>query len=78
MKEIIELNSLIEESKTNNEKLVQLLQFFEPKLLKSLYQTAENNREDLKQELIIKFIVAVKNYDLNNVPGFWEFKKKFS
>lgn len=74
MNETLDLVTLIEQSKKDNEALLKLIQYYEPKLYKSLYQTTENNREDMKQELLVKLIVAIKKYDIDSVPGFWELK----
>lgn len=46
---------------------------FNPKLQKSLYQTTQQDRNDLQQEIHLKIIEAVYKYDLETVPGLWEF-----
>jgi len=78
MNGISNFKELIEKSKSDNEAMLRIIELFEPKLYKSLYQTAENNREDLKQDLLIKLMVSVKKYDVDTVPGFWEFKKQLT
>lgn len=46
---------------------------FEPKIKKSLYQTAPYNREDLEQEIKLKIyekLPVIQNID---APGYYEF-----
>ncbi|MER2007020.1 MAG: hypothetical protein ABS939_06165 [Psychrobacillus sp.] len=69
---------LVEKSKHDEKALLTLISFFEPKLKICLYQTPPTNREDLQQDLIIKLINTIQNYDVNSVPGFWDLKNHFS
>lgn len=69
---------LIENSKTDNAALLTIINYFEPKLIGSLFQTQPEYREDLRQDLSIKLIKAIRQYDTNNVPGFWEMKSRIS
>jgi len=55
-----------------NYKLEQLLQLFEPKINKSLQQTSFQEREDLEQEIKLKFIEKYLNHQFNEAPKFWE------
>lgn len=65
---------LITKSKLDDEKSISsLLQQFESSIKKSLYQTSYNHREDLNQELNIKILDAVRDYNFDKCPGFWEF-----
>ncbi|MEX3625340.1 helix-turn-helix domain-containing protein [Viridibacillus arvi] len=73
-----ELIALVEKSKYDDNALLSVLRLFEPKLKHCLYQTHPHNREDLRQDLLIKLIKTIKKYDVNSVPGFWEMKKRYS
>lgn len=44
-----------------------------PKIRKSLYSIDLRNREDLEQEIKLKLIEAIYNYEVKAIPGFWEF-----
>ncbi|MFJ2046036.1 MULTISPECIES: helix-turn-helix domain-containing protein [Paenibacillus] len=56
---------LIQQAKQNNpEAMLEMIYRFEPKIKKTLYQTNVQNREDLKQELIVKFIEVVHMFEL--------------
>ncbi|WP_091012043.1 MULTISPECIES: helix-turn-helix domain-containing protein [Paenibacillus] len=59
------LNDLIFQAKRNNtQAMMEIIQRFEPKIKKSLHQTSFQNRDDLKQDLIVKFIEVVHNWDI--------------
>jgi len=73
-----EFIALVENSKHDDKALLTVLSFFEPKLKHCLYQTHPHNREDLRQDLLIKLINSIKKYDVNSVPGFWDLKKRYS
>lgn len=45
--------------------ILEIIGRFEPKIKKSLHQTSLQNREDLKQELILKLIEVIQSFDLN-------------
>ncbi|GAA0853985.1 helix-turn-helix domain-containing protein [Paenibacillus glucanolyticus] len=49
-----------------------IIQKYTPKIQKSLWQTSNQDRNDLKQEVNLKMIEAVYKYDLETVPGFWD------
>ena len=49
----------------------------EPKVNKLMKRTNPNDMADLSQELKIMLIQSAYQYDLNSVPGFWEFKDKY-
>lgn len=58
---------LIRKAKQNNpEALMEVIYRFEPKIKKSLCQTNVQNREDLKQELILQLIEVVYRFDLES------------
>jgi len=73
-----ELIELVEKSKEDNDALLTLINYFEPKLNKCLYQTHQHYREDLRQVLLIKLVNTIKKYDIQSVPGFWDMKNHFS
>ena len=69
--------SLIKKAQENDTKAVESIIFrFNPKIQKSLLQTDFQNRNDLKQEVSIKMIEAIYKYDINSIPGFWEYVNK--
>ncbi|SDM91816.1 helix-turn-helix domain-containing protein [Sediminibacillus halophilus] len=68
------LYQLTTESKSNPSALIAILDAFEPKVKKSLYQTEERNREDMYQDLQLKMVEAVTSYDISTVPGFFDFQ----
>jgi len=49
-----------------------LIELFKPKIMRALYQTSLQDRDDLMQELNCKLIVELRKYDLAATPGFWE------
>lgn len=73
-----ELIDLVESSKHDDQALLTVINFFEPKLKRCLYQTIPNNREDLRQDLLIKLINTIKQYDVDSVPGFWDLKRRYT
>jgi DNA-directed RNA polymerase specialized sigma24 family protein len=69
-----EWRRLIEQAQEGHEaSREKILEKLEPKINKSLRQTTYQNREDLKQELIIKTLTAIQEFDTCSVPGFWHF-----
>lgn len=67
------MNLLIQARKNDKNAMESIILKFNPKLQKSLYQTTLQDRNDLKQEIHLKIIEAVYKYDIETVPGFWEF-----
>jgi len=63
-------------AKCDNDSLMKIVDLFEPKLKKSLYNTSEPNREDLLQDLKLKLVTCIRQYDVESIPGFWEMKEK--
>jgi DNA-directed RNA polymerase specialized sigma subunit len=55
--------------------MLEILQRFQPKIERSLYQTSYEEREDLRQHLYLKMVEAVQNYRVQPVPSFWELQK---
>ena len=53
--------------------LLDILEQFEPKIKKSLFQTSINNRDDLYQELQLKVIKSILNFDLDSCPSFLDY-----
>ncbi|MCW3793769.1 helix-turn-helix domain-containing protein [Paenibacillus sp. LS1] len=64
---------LIQARENDKNAMESIIVKFNPKLQKSLYQTTQQDRNDLKQEIHLKIIEAVYKYDLETVPGLWEF-----
>ncbi|MED0738997.1 helix-turn-helix domain-containing protein [Aneurinibacillus thermoaerophilus] len=74
LSKIDDLTSLIKDAQNKDTEAVLLfVQTFKPKLKSSLYQTSLSEREDLEQELTIKVMETVCNYNLDDTPGFFEF-----
>lgn len=55
---------LIQAKSDDKTAILKIINRFEPKIKKSLQQTNVQNRDDLKQELITKFIEIIQSYDL--------------
>ncbi|AIC95858.1 MULTISPECIES: hypothetical protein [Shouchella] len=51
----------------------KILEDFQPKIKKSLYQTAPANREDLEQEIKMKIYEKMDVIQNIDAPGFYEF-----
>ncbi|MGJ9457657.1 helix-turn-helix domain-containing protein [Oceanobacillus sp. CF4.6] len=72
MTRLIDLTKKIQ-MQNDIESLEIVLHLFEPKIRVSLKQTSPQEREDLYQELKIRTIEIVRQYDFSNTYGFWEF-----
>ncbi|MGO4732893.1 helix-turn-helix domain-containing protein [Paenibacillus sp. 2KB_22] len=60
------LYELLSEAKAENPTvIIEIIRKFEPKIKKSLRQTSVQNREDLRQELVTKFIEVLYSYEIN-------------
>lgn len=66
------LTNLAEQAKYNNHALSNIIQLFSPKIKSSLKQTNHQDREDLSQELKLKLIIYIRNYDVDDTPGFFD------
>lgn len=53
------------------------MKHFAPKVSKTVTMTNRNERDDLSQELHLLLMKCVKVYDINAVPGFWEFRDQY-
>lgn len=60
----------------DEEKFESLLKRFEGKIQYSLSSVHQNDKDDFKQELYLKLYQKLKEYDLDHVPGFLEFREK--
>ena len=68
------LMKLLKKAKNNDKKAMEeIIIKFTPKIRKSLYQTSLQERNDLRQEVNLKIIEAVHKYDIESIPGFWDF-----
>ncbi|MFC4023894.1 helix-turn-helix domain-containing protein [Oceanobacillus longus] len=72
MTRLIDLTKKIQKQ-NDIESLEIVLHLFEPKIRVSLKQTSPQEREDLYQELKIRTIEIVRQYDFHSTYGFWEF-----
>ncbi|MFD2923414.1 helix-turn-helix domain-containing protein [Halobacillus naozhouensis] len=72
MTRLIELAKQAQNNDTTAMKAI--LELFEPKIKYSLKQTTPQEQEDLYQELTIRTIEIIRQYDIESTPGFWEFK----
>ena len=68
------LYQLVKRAPRDNEALLKIIKQFEPKIAKSLYLTSQSSRDDLSQELMLKLVESIRKYDVQNIPGFWEFR----
>jgi len=55
-----------------------VIEMFEPKLNKAVQYTSPNEQDDLSQELKMLLMKCIQLYDLDNIPGFWEFRDKIN
>ncbi|WP_445490710.1 helix-turn-helix domain-containing protein [Niallia sp. 03133] len=70
------LYALVQKSKTDHKAMEEVIRLFEPKVNKTIAKTDKNERDDLSQELKLLLMNCIYLYDLNSVPGFWEFQKR--
>ena len=66
------LYTLVKQSRTDNDSLVCVINLFSPKIDHSLKQTKLQFREDLSQELKIKLLDCIRNYEVENIPGYFQ------
>jgi hypothetical protein len=66
------LYTLVKQSRTDNNSLEIVINLFSPKIDRSLQLTKQQNREDLSQELKTKLLVYIRNYDVDNTPGYFQ------
>jgi len=66
------LFTLVKQSRTDNHSLVKVIDLFSPKIDHSLHQTNQQYREDLAQDLKMKLLVCIRNYDVENIPGYFQ------
>ncbi|MBB6450268.1 DNA-directed RNA polymerase specialized sigma24 family protein [Geomicrobium halophilum] len=75
MVEVADVQDYIKEAQAGDrQKLALLAEKFEPKVRKCLLQTTPQERDDLRQELMLKVIELTLSFDTRNVPTFEEFK----
>jgi len=68
------LYTLLQQAKNEDkEGLSAILNQFEKKIEAELRQTSPQNRDDLRQELVIKVMEAVEKYSVEDVPNFEQF-----
>ncbi|QHA93871.1 hypothetical protein GNK04_21890 [Bacillus sp. N1-1] len=68
------LYTLLQQAKNEDkEGLSAILNQFEKKIEAELRQTSPQNRDDLRQELVIKVMEAVEKYKVEDVPNFEQF-----
>ncbi|SDI60514.1 helix-turn-helix domain-containing protein [Alteribacillus bidgolensis] len=68
----------LEARRYNSEALAHVVEHFEPFIQKSLQQTSYKEREDLRQVLRLKCIESIFTFQVENVPGFWDFKNELT
>jgi hypothetical protein len=68
-----DLYSMVRKAGECNLSMNQIILMFDPKIKASLVQTEYQERSDLSQEIKIKMIKSIKNYDTETTPGFFEF-----
>jgi DNA-directed RNA polymerase specialized sigma24 family protein len=71
------LIDLVEQAQqSDTEAIHTILKRFEPKIKASLKQTSSKEQEDLYQELKMKAIEVILQFDFKKTCGFWEFAIK--
>ena len=63
-----------EAQRGDRETLACLIQQFEPSIRNCLRQTTPGERDDLRQELMLKLIEITLHYDTEKAPTFTEFQ----
>ncbi len=71
------LYELARKSKDDIAYIEKIVDLFDPKIKSSLTLTPYQAREDLYQELRLKLIDIIMNYDMDATPGFWSLQKEF-
>ncbi|RBP86542.1 helix-turn-helix protein [Cytobacillus firmus] len=66
------LYTLVKRSKTDVQSMNRVIEMFSPKILSSLNQTNHQDREDLSQEIKMKLLLCIKNFDVENTPGYFQ------
>lgn len=66
------LFTLVKQSRTDNDSLAIVIDLFAPKIDRSLHQTNWQHREDLSQELKIKLLECIRNYEVDNIPRYFQ------
>ncbi|ESU31412.1 hypothetical protein G3A_16870 [Bacillus sp. 17376] len=66
------LYTLVRQSNTDDNSLNTVIELFSPKIISSLNQTNQQDREDLSQEIKMKLLFCIKNYDVENIPGYFQ------
>ncbi|OKP96766.1 helix-turn-helix domain-containing protein [Paenibacillus sp. P46E] len=56
---------LVKAHTSDNEAVLSIIKRFKPKIKKSLNQTSPQNRDDLEQDLLTKFIEIIHTYDFD-------------
>ena len=72
-----DMYTIVKRAKADPEMLNELIKLFEPKVNKLMKRTSPNDMADLSQELRLMLIQSAYHYDLDSIPGFWEFKDKY-
>lgn len=75
--QMTDMYTIVKRAKVDPEMLTELTRMFEPKVNKLMKRINPNDRADLSQELKIMLIESVYQYDLDSIPGFWEFQEKY-
>lgn len=71
------LYNLLQSAKKNDKEAITLiLQKFEKKISAELRQTSYDEREDLRQHLLLKVFEAIDNYEIDKVPDLVEFVER--
>lgn len=71
------LLSLIKRAQDNDKKaMLEIFQMFEPKLRKALSAVHQDLRDDFRQEVYIRLIKAIRNYNLTNTLDIGEYINK--
>ena len=71
-----DMYTIVKRAKVDPEMLNELIEMFEPKVNKLIKRTNPNDMADLSQELKLMLIKSAHQYDLDRIPGFFEFKDK--
>ncbi|MBM7702409.1 helix-turn-helix domain-containing protein [Metabacillus iocasae] len=56
----------------DEEAMQQLLNLFEPKIKQCVKYVPYQDREDIEQAIRLEMILAIRKFDFQSTPTFWE------
>lgn len=56
--------------------LEQIIERFEPKIKSMMRIINQNDKEDLAQDVKLRLIKNIRDYDIDSIPSIWEIEEK--